>query len=151
MKSSKKLFVKVLLLVVSSASMFAQDKDTEAVKAVLKQYNTAIEKLDVTGTEKLFTSDSKIYESGGNEGSYAHYLEHHLAPEMKAFKSFTFSDYKVAVTLSGEYAFSTETYNYTIVVAKDNKELKRKGIGTSVLKKMNGQWKIMMSHNSSRK
>ena len=59
MKSSKKLFVKVLLLVVSSASMFAQDKDTEAVKAVLKQYNTAIEKLDVTGTEKLFTSDSK--------------------------------------------------------------------------------------------
>ncbi|EIA07109.1 MULTISPECIES: YybH family protein [Flavobacterium] len=151
MKSSKKLFVKVLLLVVSSASMFAQDKDTEAVKAVLKQYNTAIEKLDVTGTEKLFTSDSKIYESGGNEGSYAHYLEHHLAPEMKAFKSFTFSDYKVAVTVSGEYAFSTETYNYTIVVAKDNKELKRKGIGTSVLKKMNGQWKIMMSHNSSRK
>jgi len=151
MKSSKKLFVKVLLLVVSSASMFAQDKDTETVKAVLKQYNTAIEKLDVTGTEKLFTSDSKIYESGGNEGSYAHYLEHHLAPEMKAFKSFTFSDYKVAVTVSGEYAFSTETYNYTIVVAKDNKELKRKGIGTSVLKKMNGQWKIMMSHNSSRK
>jgi|TARA_R110002126_G_scaffold216822_1_gene362802 uncharacterized protein (TIGR02246 family) len=151
MKSSKKLFVKVLLLVVSSASMFAQDKDTEAVKAVLKQYNTAIEKLDVTGTEKLFTSDSKIYESGGNEGSYAHYLEHHLAPEMKAFKSFTFSDYKVAVTMSGEYAFSTETYNYTIVVAKDDKELKRKGIGTSVLKKMNGQWKIMMSHNSSRK
>ena len=151
MKSSKKLFVKVLLLVVSSASMFAQDKDTETVKAVLKQYNTAIEKLDVTGTEKLFTSDSKIYESGGNEGSYAHYLEHHLAPEMKAFKSFTFSDYKVAVTVSGEYAFSTETYNYTIVVAKDDKELKRKGIGTSVLKKMNGQWKIMMSHNSSRK
>ena len=151
MKSSKKLFVKVLLLVVSSASMFAQDKDTETVKAVLKQYNTAIEKLDVTGTEKLFTSDSKIYESGGNEGSYVHYLEHHLAPEMKAFKSFTFSDYKVAVTMSGEYAFSTETYNYTIVVAKDDKELKRKGIGTSVLKKMNGQWKIMMSHNSSRK
>ncbi|MBX9889080.1 MAG: nuclear transport factor 2 family protein [Flavobacteriaceae bacterium] len=151
MKSSKKLFVKVLLLVVSSASMFAQDKDTETVKAVLKQYNTAIEKLDVTGTEKLFTSDSKIYESGGNEGSYAHYLEHHLASEMKAFKSFTFSDYKVDTTVSGEYAFSTETYNYTIVVAKDDKVLKRKGISTSVLKKMNGQWKIIISHNSSRK
>ena len=70
---------------------------------------------------------------------------------MKAFKSFTFSDYKVDTTVSGEYAFSTETYNYTIVVAKDDKVLKRKGISTSVLKKMNGQWKIMMSHNSSRK
>lgn len=145
------MFAKILLLLVSTTTMFAQDKDTEAVKEVLKQYNTAIEKLDVTGTEKLFISDSKIYESGGNEGSYAHYLEHHLAPEMKEFKSFTFSDYKVDVTVSGEYAFSTETYNYTIVVAKDSKVLKRKGIGTSVLKKTNGEWKIMVSHNSSRK
>lgn len=151
MKLSKKMFTKVLLLLLSTTSMLAQDKDTEAVKAVLKKYNTAIEKLDITGTEKLFTTDSKIYESGGNEGSYAHYLEHHLAPEMKEFKSFTFSDYKVDVTVSGEYAFSTETYNYTIVVAKDNKVLKRKGIGTSVLRKMNGEWKIMVSHNSSRK
>ena len=151
MKLSKKMFTKALLLLLVTTSMFAQDKDTDAVKTVLKQYNTAIEKLNVTGTEKLFTSDSKIYESGGNEGSYAHYLEHHLAPEMKEFKSFTFSDYKVDVNVSGEYAFSTETYNYTIVVAKDNKVLKRKGIGTSVLRKMNGEWKIMVSHNSSRK
>ena len=151
MKSSKKMFAKVLLLLLSTTSIFAQDKDTDAVKTVLKQYNTAIEKLNVTGTEKLFISDSKIYESGGNEGSYAHYLEHHLASEMKEFKSFTFSDYKVDVNVSGEYAFSTETYNYTIVVAKDNKVLKRKGIGTSVLRKMNGEWKIMVSHNSSRK
>lgn len=51
------------LLVIS----FAQSKDAEAVKTVLKQYNNAIEKLDVTGTEKLFTADSKIYESGGSE------------------------------------------------------------------------------------
>ncbi|MFV8347386.1 YybH family protein [Flavobacterium sp. ZB4P13] len=151
MKLSKKMFTKVFLLLLVTASMFAQDKDTDAVKMVLKQYNSAVEKLDITGTEKLFTTDSKIYESGGNEGGYAHYLEHHLAPEMKEFKSFTFSDYKVDVTVSGEYAFSTETYNYTIVVAKDNKVLKRKGIGTSVLRKMNGEWKIMVSHNSSRK
>lgn len=151
MKSTKKMFTKVLLLLLTTTTLFAQDKDTDAVKAVLKQYNTAIEKLDVTGTEKLFTSDSKIYESGGNEGSYAHYLEHHLSPEMKEFKSFTFSDYKVDATVSGEYAFSTETYNYKIVEAKDNKEFKRKGIATSILKKVNGEWKILISHNSSRK
>lgn len=81
MKSSKKMFAKVLLLLLSTTSMFAQDKDSDAVKAALNQYNTAVEKLDITGTEKLFTSDSKIYESGGNEGSYVHYLEHHLRPK----------------------------------------------------------------------
>lgn len=125
--------------------------DVEAVKSVLKQYNSAVEKLDVIGTDKLFTADSKIYESGGSEGNYAHYLEQHLTPELKGFKSFKFSDYTADVQIDGKYAFTTETYNYTIIVAKDNTEVKRKAVATSVLKKIKGEWKIMISHNSSRK
>lgn len=56
-----------------------QNKKTELVKSVLRRYNSAIEALDVTGTKRFFTADSKIYETGGSEGNYAHYLEHHLA------------------------------------------------------------------------
>ena len=134
-----------------SVISFAQSKDGDAVKVVLKQYNDAVGKLDVTGTIKLFTADSKIYESGGSEGNYAHYLEHHLTPELKKFKTFTYSDYKVEVQVDGNYAFATETYNYTIILAKDNTEVKRKGVATSVLIKVKGEWKIMISHNSSRK
>ena len=146
----KKILIAILFLF-ASIHLFAQTNDAEAAKAVLKQYKDAIEKLDVTGTEKLFTADSKIYESGGSEGSYAHYLEHHLGPEFKEFKSFKYSDYKVEVQIDGNYAFATETYNYIIILAKDNSEVKRKGVATSVLKKVKGEWKIMISHNSSRK
>lgn len=128
-----------------------QNKNTESVKKVLKRYNSAIEALDVTGTERFFTADAKVYESGSSEGNYTHYMEHHLTPELKEFKSFTFSDYKVDVQVDGNYAFTTETYSYTIIVAKDNAEVKRKGLATSVLKKVKGQWLIMISHNSSRK
>ena len=131
--------------------VLSQNNNVEAIKNVLKIYNNAVGKLDVTGTEKLFTADSKIYESGGSEGNYTHYMEHHLTPELKEFKSFTYSDYKVEVQVDGDYAFTFETYNYTIIVAKDNTEVKRKGIATSVLKKVKGEWKIMISHNSSRK
>ena len=134
-----------------SVFSFAQNKQAEAVKSVLKQYKDAVEKLDVTGTEKLFTVDSKIFESGGSEGNYAHYLEHHLGPEFKEFKSFKYNDYNVDVKVDGNYAFATETYSYIIVVTKDNAEVKRKGVSTSVLKKVNGSWRIMISHNSSRK
>lgn len=128
-----------------------QNKNIELVKRVLKRYNDAIVALEVTGTERFFTADSKIYESGGSEGNYAHYLEHHLSPELKEFKSFTYGDYKVDVQVDGNYAFATESYTYTILLAKDNTEIKRKGIATSVLKKVKGEWKIMISHNSSRK
>ena len=146
----KKILIAILFLF-ASIHLFAQTNDAEAAKAVLKQYKDAIEKLDVTGTEKLFTADSKIYESGGSEGSYAHYLEHHLGPEFKEFTSFKYSDYKVEVQIDGNYAFATEIYNYIIILAKDNSEVKRKGVATSVLKKVKGEWKIMISHNSSRK
>jgi ketosteroid isomerase-like protein len=146
----KKILIALVILTASLPS-FAQNTDVKSVKAVLNEYRAATEKLDVTGTEKLFTSDSKVFESGGSEGTFAHYLKHHLGPEFKEFKSFKFNDYKVDIVVDGNYAFATETYNYVIVLAKDNTEVKRKGVATSVLKKVNNEWKIMLSHNSSRK
>ena len=146
----KKIFISAIILF-GALTTYAQNKDADAVKSVLKKYSTAVEKLDVTGTEKLFTADSKVFESGGSEGTYAHYLEHHLGPEFKEFTSFKYNDYKVDVQVDGKYAFATETYGYTIIVAKDKSEVKRKGVATSVLKKVNSEWKIMVSHNSSRR
>lgn len=145
----KHFFIVTTLLLTFSS--FAQTKDVDSVKSILKQYNVALEKLDLTGTDRLFTSDSKVFESGGSEGTFAHYKEHHLTPEFKEFKSFTFSDYTVEVKIEGNYAFTTETYGYTIIIAKDNSEAKRKGVTTSVLRKEKGQWKIWISHNSSRR
>ncbi len=146
----KKIFLSAFIIFISLFS-FAQNKEVESVKSVLKKYSNAVEKLDVAGTENLFTTDSQIFESGGSEGTYTHYLEHHLIPEFKDFTSFKYSDYKVDVKIDGKYAFTTETYNYTLILAKDKTEVKRKGVATSVLKKVNGEWKIMISHNSSRK
>ncbi len=83
----KKTFISSIIICISLFS-FAQNKEVESVKSVLKKYSNAVEKLDVTGTEKLFTANSKVFESGGSEGTYTHYLEHHLGPEFKEFKSF---------------------------------------------------------------
>lgn len=146
----KKVFLLTFIFCISLSS-FSQTKEVEAVKSVLKKYSNAVEKLDVAGTEKLFTADSQIFESGGSEGSYTHYLEHHLIPEFKDFTSFKYSDYKADVKIDGKYAFATETYGYTLVLAKDKTEVKRKGVATSALKKVNNEWKIMVSHNSSRR
>ncbi len=146
----KKLFM-ICLLLVTVTAIFAQSSDKEAVKTVLNNYKKAIEKLDTSGVVNLFVKDSKVYEQASDEGTIGHYLEHHLGPELKAFKSFTFSNYKVDVTIAGEYAFSTETYIYTIVLSKDAKEIKSQGVATSVLKKLKDGWKIVQTHSSFRK
>ncbi|MBD2717228.1 nuclear transport factor 2 family protein [Microvirga sp. STR05] len=135
----------------------AGSADEVAVRAVLSKYQQAVQKLDTTGTHRLFTANSQVFESGGVEGSYRHYAEHHLAPELKEFSAFTFSDYKAAVQVDGPYAFATETYTYTINLKKDPKEkeakapIVRRGVATSVLRKnAAGQWQIMSTHTSAR-
>ena len=128
----------------------AAEAEASAVRAVLAEYKSAIERLDATGTERLFTGDSAIFETGGVEGTYATYLAHHLGPELKAFRAFGYSDYKVEVRFEGPVALATETYNYRIET-KAGEIAERRGVATSVLRKVGGQWKIVSMHNSARK
>ena len=128
----------------------AQNPDEAAVRSVLSQYKAAIERLDPTGTERLFAADAAIFETGGVEGSYTNYLAHHLGPELIEFKSFGFSDYGVDVRFEGPVALATETYNYRIET-KTGEIAERRGVATSVLKKIGGEWKILSMHNSARK
>ena len=70
------------------------------------------------------------------------------------FKSFTFSDYEIDAKVDAPYAFTTETYIYTIVLNPNEKgetrTIRKKGVATSILKKMGGEWKIIKTHTSSR-
>lgn len=144
---------KILFLVVCvslSFSALAQKNDIESIKQVLDAYKAKIESLDTTGIPKLFVTNSKIIEQAKDEGTISHYLAHHLGPELKQFKSFKFSNYKVDVKLHGNYAYTTESYLYTVIL-KDDKEIKSNGFATSLLQKVKAEWKIVQSHSSFRK
>ena len=134
----------------AAARPAAPSADEAAVRAVLSQYKAAIERLDATGTEALFTTDSSVFETGGVEGSYANYLAKHLGPELGHFKSFKFFDYQVDVRFEGRVALATETYKYRIE-PKEGEVAERLGVATSVLKKVGGTWKILSMHGSARK
>src|SRR3546814_11847046 len=43
----------------------ARAADREAIEAILENYKGAIERLDASGTEKLFATDSQIFATGG--------------------------------------------------------------------------------------
>jgi len=151
-----KLTTLLMLLVMATGQVYSQDADTdkEAVLTVMKTYKDALQNLTTEGTFELFTKDSEVFESGGVEGSYAHYIEHHLGPELGHFKKFEFSDYNIDAEVDLPYAFTTETYIYTIVLNPDEKgesrTIKKKGVATSILKKIDGKWQIVKTHSSSR-
>ena len=127
------------------------DRSTEltAVTQVLSDYRSAIERLDASGTERLFTADSQVFENGGVEGTYANYLAHHLGPELGHFRAFQFSDVNVDVRFEGPVALATETYSYRIE-RQEGDPIERRGVTTSVLRREGSQWRIVSMHGSSR-
>ncbi len=145
---------RIMLLSLFSSLLLSHgyaQSDEEQVKEVLKKYHDAVESLDATGTEMLFAENSSVFESGGVEGTYNNYLDHHLGPELKEFKSFTFNDYKISAVVDLPFAFATETYVYKIVLADNGRVIEQKGVATSILKKTNGTWKIIQTHSSARR
>lgn len=145
----KRLLLALLLLSVNSLHA-ADNPDQGAVKAVLTAYNQALTTLDAAKAKDLFTADSAVFESGGVEGTYAHYLEHHIGPELAEFKEFSYRDYTVEVRLELPLALTTESYIYRIVLKDGGKVIEKRAVTTSVLKKMSDGWKIIQTHTSSR-
>lgn len=143
----------MLMLVGVTAPALAQEPDRSAdvaaVTQVLSQYRTAIERLDASGTERLFAEDSRIFENGGVEGSYANYLAHHLGPELAHFTAFRFADVDVDIRFEGPVALATETYTFRIE-RHEGEPIERRGVTTSVLRREGSDWKIVSLHGSSR-
>ncbi len=125
------------------------NKNAKAIKAVLQQYRIVLEKNGFKEAGGLFTADAMFYESDITTSDFLTYLNH-LFPDFKGSKSIRFDGYSVAVEVAGNHAFTVETYSLA-TITNDNIELKKKGVATSVLKKIKGIWKIKMRHTSSGK
>ncbi|WP_318345643.1 YybH family protein [Flagellimonas baculiformis] len=138
----------------TNPTMENQNQDRATVLRIMESYKEALENLTTEGTLELFAEDSEVFESGGVEGTYQYYLDHHIGPELGHFNSFRFSDYTIEVKVELPFAFTTESYVYTIGLKSENggegKTISRKGVATSILKKTDGEWKIVKMHNSSR-
>ena len=143
--------IAIAAAVLAAAPSAAQDRqaDRTAIGAVLDTYRAAIERLDAAGTERLFTADSRIFENGGVEGTYANYLAHHLGPELGHFTAFRFSNVAVEISFEGPVALATETYSYRIE-RREGEPIERRGVTTSVLRRTDGGWRIVSMHGSSR-
>lgn len=139
----------VAAVIASSAQ--AQSADERQVGAVVSAYKDAIERMDVSQTPTLFWPDSAIFENGGVEGTFAHYLEHHLGPEFDELAGFDFRDHEMKIEIDGDTAFVSETYTYHITFKDGTREaIERRGVATSVLRKRGDEWRFTRYHSSAR-
>ena len=149
-KTSLGLLVAALLAAPAASQQAAARPNTpiEVASAYLDTMDTA----DLNRAESLFAKESSIFEAGGVEGTWQHYREHHIGPELAEFSSFKTTKGKPEEELSadGSMAMIAWPIEYRIVL-KDGKAVESKGTVTFVLVREGGAYKIRHMHWSSRK
>ncbi len=102
--ASKKIAMLMMTLVVAGvAAVFAAAQDGHPAmaqgeqpalggQAVARAYIAGMEAGDLDALNVLFVADnqSSIFENASDEGSWEHYRDHHLKPEMEVVKNFEF-------------------------------------------------------------
>ena len=115
-------------------------------------YLDAMEAANLEAAGRLFAAESSVFESGGQEGTWAHYREHHLGPEIGAIESFKVMRGipEVEHSLDRTMAFVAWPIEYKIVL-QDERLVESRGTVTFVLTGRPGEYRIRHLHWSSRR
>jgi hypothetical protein len=141
------LFVSPLVLTAAIVEAAAPPGPAE----VAGRYLDAMESSDLDAAGKLFSATSSVFESGGREGAWAAYREHHLGPENGEIRSFKISrgESETGASIDGSMAFVAWPIEYRIDL-KDGKVVESRGTVTFLLVKEKSEYRIRHLHWSSR-
>ena len=119
---------------------------------VARSYFEAVADGNLEAAEALFASSSSIFETGGNEGDWAKYRDHHIGAELDAIEKFETSlgEPETEAATDGTMAFVAWPIEYHIEL-KDGRKIDSRGTVTFVLIRENGKFLIRHLHWSSRR
>ena len=127
----------------------AQTDEVKAVTDVMTREALAVEQGDLAALDKIWANsdDVTVFESGHANYGWTDYRNTHLAPELKEFKNtkYSFSDMKVKV--DGKTAWAT--FKYSLAAEMGTRKVESGGLGTAVLEKREGKWRIVHWHSSA--
>ncbi len=121
----------------------AQTSEEKAVAEILQRNATAFAKNDMATEEKVWSNsaDLTVFENGEANYGWADYRDNHLAPEMKEIKNTKYELSDIKAKTDGKTAWAT--FKYTISGDIEKRHIDCAGLGTAVLEKTNGTWKIV--------
>lgn len=146
-----------LLVLLSSAvvakEVSAPENDEAAVRDVLLRSASSFAKNDLAEAAKVWAIDESliIFESGHANYGWADYRDNHLVPEMGEMKNTKYEFNDIKIQLAGKTAWATLKYTISADVTENGKprHIDGGGLGTAILEKRDGQWRIVHWHSSA--
>ncbi len=138
----------VLLLVVGAVALAASDPKAD-VANVLRSNARAFEQHDMQTLDRLWShgDDVTVFENGHANYGWIDYRDHHLKPEVEDMKNVKYELTDIRTRVSSKTAWST--FKYTISAEYHEQKIDGSGLGTAVLEKASGGWKIVHWHTSA--
>jgi ketosteroid isomerase-like protein len=148
--------VQALLVIGSSTSATraaVHDDEEAAVHDALMKSALSFEKNDLVMAYQAWANDESltVFESGHANYGWADFRVNHLVPEMGEMKNTKYALSDIRVHLAGNTAWATLKYTISADVTESGKprHIDGAGLGTAILEKREGHWKIVHWHSSS--
>jgi len=93
---------------------------------------------------------ARYFESGGQNVGLNDLVEHHVEPEKDALVFLNLDFSNIQIHIEGDFAWALADTAVKGEVRKSGKTFDKTGFQTFLFKKVDGEWKVLHSHSSSR-
>ncbi len=135
-----------------SQQVQAQQDDSAALIAIIDAVEKGWEQGDGQPFRKHFLDfeGARYIESGGQDASLTHLIEHHVVPESDSFDNFEVTFSNIDTHVEGDFAWAVADFEYKATVKRDQRELHSRGYETFLFRRVDGKWMIIHTHSSAR-
>ena len=149
-KQTKAVALALVAAAFASAPASADDRQS------LVQIITAIEAGWESGDGSPFLNHfldfpgARYIESGGQNEGLDDLVTHHVEPEKDALEYLKLDISKIETHIEGDFAWAITDVRVQAKIRDGGREIDRAGYGTWLFRRLDGQWKVIHTHSSSR-
>ena len=130
----------------------AQNNESAALNAIIDAIEKGWEQGDGTPFYKHYLDfeGARYVESGGQNVGLIDLVENHVVPEGDALSDFELTLSNVETHIEGDFAWVLTDVDVKATVNRDSREIHSRGYETFLFRRVDGMWKIIHTHSSSR-
>ena len=128
------------------------EADKQAINEIIESVRLGWLNADGTSFRKHFLDfeGARYFETGGQNIGLNDLVVHHVEPEGDAFTEFELNFTNIQTHLEGDFAWALVDVKLNATLKRDGRVLDNKGHETFIFKRIDGEWKVLHTHSSSR-
>jgi len=130
----------------------SKDPDTQKILHIIKRIKYGWENGDGKPFRKNFLDfkGARYIESGGQNAGLDSLVNHHVEPEKDAFEYMKLDFKNVEVHFESDFAWAVADTRFKAKAKKSGKVYDKSGYQTFLFRMIDGKWKVVHTHSSSR-